>query len=80
MSELQLYTLCFKGKAKVKTETCCKSWNKSKSGELFDATSPDLEIKGLSSYILNGLMEAQKEKEYLVTTGYNRNMIRFNIR
>jgi len=47
------------------------------SGELFDATSPDLEIKGLSSYILNGLMEAQNEKEYLVTTGYNRNMIRF---
>lgn len=47
------------------------------SGELFDATDPNLKVKGLSSFILNGLMEAQKEKEYLVTTGYNRNIIRF---
>ncbi len=47
------------------------------SGELFDLTDPDLHIKGLSSFILSGLMEAHKEKAYLVTTGYNRNMIRF---
>lgn len=47
------------------------------SGELFDATDPNLKVKGLNSFILNGLMEAQKEKEYLVTTGYNRNIIRF---
>lgn len=47
------------------------------SGELFDITDPDLEIKGLSGYLLGGLMEAHKEKAYLVTTGYNRNMIRF---
>ena len=48
------------------------------SGELFDLTDPDLEIKGLSGFILSGLMEAHKEeKAYLVTTGYNRNMIRF---
>ena len=47
------------------------------SGELFDATDPNLNVKGLSSFVLNGLMEAQKEKEYLVTTGYNRNIIRF---
>lgn len=48
------------------------------SGKLFDLTDPDLHIKGLSSFILSGLMEAHKEKAYLVTTGYNRNMIRFS--
>jgi len=47
------------------------------SGKLFDITDPDLHIEGLSSMILSGLMESQKEKAYLVTTGYNRNMIRF---
>ena len=47
------------------------------SGELFDLTDPDLHIEGLSGFVLSGLMEAQKEKVYLVTTGYNRNMIRF---
>ena len=48
------------------------------SGELFDLTDPDLHIKGLSSLLLSGLMEARKEKAHLVTTGYNRNMIRFS--
>jgi Na+-driven multidrug efflux pump len=48
------------------------------SGELFDLTDPDLQIKGISGFILSGLMESHKEKAYLVTTGYNRNMIRFN--
>ena len=47
------------------------------SGELFDLTNPDIPIKGLSGFILSGLMESHKEKAYLVTTGYNRNMIRF---
>ncbi len=48
------------------------------SGKLFDLTDPDAQIKGLSSFILSGLMEAQNEKAYRVTTGYNRNMIRFS--
>ncbi len=48
------------------------------SGELIDLTDPDLNIKGISGFTLSGLMEAQKEKSYLVTTGYNRNMIRFS--
>ena len=47
------------------------------SGKLFDITDPDLQIEGLSSMILSGLMDSHKEKAYLVTTGYNRNMIRF---
>ena len=34
-------------------------------------------ITGLSSMVLSGLMETQEEKAYLVTTGYNRNIIRF---
>ena len=47
------------------------------SGKLFDITDPDIRIDGLSSMIISGLMESQKEKAYLVTTGYNRNIIRF---
>ena len=48
------------------------------SGKLFDLTDPDNQIKGLSGFTLSGLMEAHKEKAYLVTTGYNRNVIRFS--
>ena len=47
------------------------------SGEIFDITDPDLKISGLSSFILSGIMQNQKEKAYMTTTGYNRNMIRF---
>lgn len=49
------------------------------SGEIFDVTDPDMEIKGISSFIISGLMEAHSEKAYLTTTGYNRNMIRFTM-
>ncbi len=48
------------------------------SGKLFDVTDPDAQITGLSGFILSGLMESQQEKAHLVTTGYNRNMIRFS--
>ena len=48
------------------------------SGVLFDLTDPDAQTKGLSSFILSGLMESHDDKAYLVTTGYNRNMIRFS--
>lgn len=47
------------------------------SGEIFELTDPDQMVTGLSSFILSGLMEAHKEKAYLTTTGYNRNMMRF---
>lgn len=47
------------------------------SGEIFDLTDPDQAVSGLSSFILSGLMEAHKERAYLTTTGYNRNMMRF---
>ena len=47
------------------------------SGKLFDLTNPDAQISGLSGFVLSGLMDAHKEKAYLVTTGYNRNMISF---
>lgn len=46
------------------------------SGIIFDITDPNLEITGLSSFVINGLLSVQKEKDYLTTTGYNRNMIR----
>ena len=48
------------------------------SGKLFDLTDPDAQVKGLSGFILSGLMESHREKAYLVTTGYNRNMFRFS--
>lgn len=48
------------------------------SGAIFDVTDPELKIDGLSSFVINGLLNAQKEKAYLTTTGYNRNMIRFS--
>ena len=48
------------------------------SGKLFDLTDPDSPIEGLSGFVLSGLMASHKEKAYLVTTGYNRNMIRFS--
>ena len=48
------------------------------SGILFDLTQSDVQIAGLSSFILSELMKAHREKAYLVTTGYNRNMIRFS--
>ena len=48
------------------------------SGVLFDLTASDVRVGELSSFILSGLMEAHREKAYLVTTGYNRNMIRFS--
>lgn len=47
------------------------------NGKVFDITDPDIKIDGLSSFIISGLMEAHREKIYLTTTGYNRNMIRF---
>ena len=37
-------------------------------------TDPDAEIKGLSGFVLSGLMQAHQEKTYLVTT-----LIRFSI-
>ena len=48
------------------------------SGKVFDITDPDLNLSGLSSFVLSGLMESQKEKANQTTTGYNRNMMRFS--
>ena len=48
------------------------------SGKLFDLTDPDVQVKGLSGFILSGLMASHQEKAYLVTTGYNRKMLRFS--
>ena len=46
------------------------------SGKLMDLTEHDAMDRELSGFILSGLMEVHKEKAYLVTTGYNRVMIR----
>ena len=48
------------------------------SGVIFDITDPDLHITGLSSYVINYLLNEKIEKGYVTTTGYNRNQIRFD--
>lgn len=48
------------------------------SGEIFDITDHNLKIEGLSGFVLSSLMMGSEVKTHLVTTGYNRNMIRFN--
>ena len=47
------------------------------SGKLFDITDSEQEIEGISGIVLNGIIPLLDEKAYLVTTGYNRHMVRF---
>ncbi len=47
------------------------------SGKLFDAIDPDQEIQGINGTLLNGIVSSLDDKAYLVTTGYNRHMVRF---
>jgi anti-sigma regulatory factor (Ser/Thr protein kinase) len=47
------------------------------SGKLFDITNLDQEVQGINRIMLNGIMSSLDEKAYLVTTGYNRHMVRF---
>ena len=47
------------------------------SGKLFDITDPAYPIKDINEVLLSGIFSSLDEKAYLVTTGYNRNMLRF---
>jgi anti-sigma regulatory factor (Ser/Thr protein kinase) len=47
------------------------------SGKLFDITNLDQEVQGINRIMLNGIISSLDEKAYLVTTGYNRHMVRF---
>ena len=47
------------------------------SGKLFDIANPDQEIQSVSRIILDGILSSLNEKAYLVTTGYNRHIVRF---
>ena len=47
------------------------------SGKIFDITDPDLEITSISSLLLNKLLSMKEEKDYIPTTGYNKNVLRF---
>ena len=47
------------------------------TGVIFDAADPDLKVDGLSSFVLNGLLLAHRDKNNLTTMGCNRNIIRF---
>ncbi|MBQ7679022.1 MAG: hypothetical protein IJT34_04145 [Butyrivibrio sp.] len=49
------------------------------SGMIFDITDVDQQVSGLSSFVLSNLMEVHWDKTHLTTTGYNRNIIRFEL-
>ena len=49
------------------------------SGELFEFVASDTQVGDLSGCIPIGQTKAQREITYLVTTGYNRNIIRFEL-
>jgi anti-sigma regulatory factor (Ser/Thr protein kinase) len=47
------------------------------SGKLLDVTDRDQEVSDINGTLLNGIVSSLDEKAYLVTTGYNRHMVRF---
>ena len=47
-------------------------------GEVFDITDADARITSLRTYLVASVMEAQAGRMNLTTTGYNRNVFRFN--
>ena len=46
-------------------------------GEIFDITDTDAQISSLRSYLVASLMNVQKNRMNLTTTGFNRNVFRF---
>lgn len=48
-------------------------------GGLRDITDSDVRITSFRTYVLSQLMARTSDKQNLVTTGYNRNVFRFNI-
>ena len=48
------------------------------SGVIFDITDPNLKISGLGSFVASRLLRSYKQKHYIPTTGYNRNVLTFN--
>ena len=47
------------------------------SGKIFDITDPDMEIISISNLLLNKLLSMKEEKDYIPTTGYNKNVLKF---
>ena len=47
-------------------------------GEVFDITDADAQITSLRTFLVASVMEAQPSKLNLTTTGYNRNVFKFN--
>ena len=46
-------------------------------GEVFDITDADAQISSLRAYLVASLMNVQKNRMNLTTTGYNRNLFKF---
>ena len=47
-------------------------------GEVFDITDADAQITSLRTFLVASVMEAQPSKLNITTTGYNRNVFKFN--
>ena len=47
-------------------------------GEVFDITDADARITSLRAYLVASVMEAMPGRMNLTTTGYNRNVFKFN--
>lgn len=47
------------------------------SGKLFDIVNLDQETQSINRAVLDAILSSLNEKVYLVTTGYNRHMVRF---
>ena len=47
------------------------------SGKLLDVANPDQKTQSISRTILDGILSSLNERAYIVTTGYNRHMVRF---
>ena len=46
-------------------------------GEIFDITDADAEISSLRTFLVASIMESQRGRLNLVTTGFNRNVFEF---
>ena len=47
-------------------------------GEVFDITDSDARISSLRTFLVASVMENQRRRINMVTTGYNRNVFRFD--
>ena len=47
-------------------------------GKIMDLTDLEQSVTGLRAYLVNMFMTVQREKQYLLTSNYNRHVFRFD--